>query len=108
MIAGAFCLFTGAWVAWGWFTPGDFFANGSDFLEVSLVAAAGLGLLLGRKLPQRLQAILLVASLFALGFWLFVPTGWWAHELPGAVSGMKRMDLSAMPSNTSLERTRDR
>ena len=81
--AGAFCFFTLAWIAWGFATPGDLFANGSTFLELSLIVAAGVGLLAGHKLPQKLHIILLVASLFALWYWLFVPEGWWAHPPPG-------------------------
>jgi hypothetical protein len=79
---GAFALATGCWAAWGWATPGDFFANGSPFVYPTLLMAIVVGAGLGFYLRWRwVRELILVAAAGALWFHLFVPDGWWAKPL---------------------------
>ena len=76
----AFALFTVVWVVWGFYTPGDFFANGSTFLRPTLAAGVLIGLLTGFRRGLRWHAFVLAVAVACLCFWIFVPEGWWAHE----------------------------
>lgn len=78
-VLAAFSLFTATWVAWGLATQGDLFANGNYLSDPSLFVAIGLGYVLGRFSPWRIRALTLTLSALSLCFWLFVPSGWWAH-----------------------------
>ena len=75
----AFLLYTIAWVACGLLTPGDYFANGSGFAEVSLMLAVVIGLIAGFRASPRWRIVIFAGSIASLCFWIFVPDGWWAH-----------------------------
>jgi hypothetical protein len=83
IVLGCFVAFTLCWALWGYFTPGDYFANGSKWLNSSLLGAAVIGGALGGLSRGRFVlsawALLFVAS---LAFWFLVPDGWWAHGAP--------------------------
>lgn len=79
--AAAFAFVTAAWAIWGYFTPGDYFANGSSFVWPSLLCAFLAGLAFGWHLAAAPAArvILVFGVVASLAFWLLVPNGWWAH-----------------------------
>jgi hypothetical protein len=79
----AFSLSTVAYVVWGFLTPGDFFGNGSVLVLPTIAVGFALGLVAGFRASTRLRAVLLVLAVLSLGFWVFVPDGWWAHPPPG-------------------------
>ena len=76
----AFVLFTLGWILWGYFTPGDFFGNGSALVTPSLAVSAILGLIAGFRAAGRWRILILVVAAASLCFWIFAPDGWWAHE----------------------------
>jgi hypothetical protein len=84
---GAFVGLTSAWIAWALATPGDFFASGSSWLLITLVAAA-IG---GARVTSRIRSSVGVVGLAAItlccvAFWIAAPDGWWASEPPPATS----------------------
>ncbi|HEV3079811.1 MAG TPA: hypothetical protein VGY66_08535 [Gemmataceae bacterium] len=86
----AFSLVTGADVLWGYSTPGDLFANGNSMVYPSYFAAVVVGLIMGFTIRWKaFRALVVVATLASLWYWVFVPGGWWAHEPPG--SGVSRL-----------------
>lgn len=78
----AVCLFTAAWVVWGFATPGDYFANGSSLLLPTLVLATAVGLIAGFRASGRVRTVFLVAAVVSACFWIFIPAGWWATPPP--------------------------
>ena len=82
-VLGMFSWSTGAWIAWGYFTPGDYFANGSSWLLPSLLATSIGGALFGFIAQAALVRGFIVAMVVcAVAFWLFAADGWWAHNPP--------------------------
>ena len=80
---GAFCAVTICWFVWGFFfTPGDYFANGSRWVNrtllISLLVGAGLAYLAG----PWLRVLVVAISLVCAAFWIFTPDGWWAAPPP--------------------------
>lgn len=80
---GAFDGLTLCWIVGGLAAGGDYFAQGSPLMWVTLVAATAAGGWLGLRVRSRLQrlALALAALGFAL-FWVAVPDGWWALPPP--------------------------
>jgi hypothetical protein len=80
IVVGCFVAFTLCWALWGYFTPGDSFANGNEWLNPSLLGATIVGGALGGFSRGRFVlsawALFLVAS---LAFWFLLPDGWWAN-----------------------------
>jgi hypothetical protein len=81
-----------AYAAWGIATPGDYFANGSSLVDLSVIAAAAVGLLVGRAVTGRLRIVVLAIGVASLSLWIALPAGWWVKS----------------PPNISLERTREK
>jgi hypothetical protein len=80
---GSFALATLTWIAWGMFTPGDFFGNGSPLVNVTLLAAGVGGALLGwRAVGRWSRGALLMLAALCVAFWTLVPNGWWARRPP--------------------------
>ena len=75
----AFCAVTICWIAWALETPGDEFANGSPLAAITLPISALAGAIVGWK-AKVMRVIIVCCNLASLCFWLFVPTGWWAHS----------------------------
>lgn len=76
---GAFSSATICWFVWGfYFTPGDYFANGSRWVNPTLVLAllvgGGLAYLGGRWT----RLVVIAISLLCAAFWISTPDGWWA------------------------------
>ena len=74
----SFAAVTAVWVAWAYGTPGDSFANGSSLVLPSLIVGAIIaGASCWRARSKKWQASILVAGLFAVGYWALAPDGWW-------------------------------
>jgi hypothetical protein len=75
-LMGAFTGATLGWIGWGTMTPGDAFANGSPFVDVTLW---GLGILGGygafKGSSRSLRLATTAASLSCAVFWVAVPDG---------------------------------
>lgn len=97
---GAFALATPTWIAWGIFTPGDFFANGSPLVTVTLLAAGMGGTLLGWTAVSRWsRGALLVLAALSLAFWALAPNGWWARRPPQPAGSSGRPALKSGASS---------
>jgi hypothetical protein len=71
------------WIGWGVVTPGDFFANGNPFVDLTLLALGTLGGFAAFKRRSRRARIAVAgATLLCAVFWVTVPDGWWAHPPP--------------------------
>jgi hypothetical protein len=117
-VRGFFCLMgacTGAtlgWIGWGVVTPGDIFANGSYFVDPTLLALGLLGGFAGFKARSRRARIAVSAtSALSAAFWLAVPDLWWAHPPPrraddgGAVPAAEKVREAEGPSLTTQTRS---
>ncbi|HEV3191562.1 MAG TPA: hypothetical protein VGY54_13730 [Polyangiaceae bacterium] len=85
---GAFASATIGWIAWGIMTPGDNFAKGSSWVEVTLLVMAFLGGYAAFKNGSR--PVRIVTSLATGGsglFWLGAPDAWWAKPPPRRPDG---------------------
>jgi hypothetical protein len=78
-LLGSFCLLTVTWIIWGILTPGDFFGNGSWFVEPTLGIAAIVGAIVGFRISGRPRIVMFVTAALSVCFWLFIRDGWWAH-----------------------------
>jgi hypothetical protein len=82
--------FTGAtlgWIVWGIMTPGDAFANGSSFVEATVLALGALGGYAAFKARSRWARIsTALVSVLCAAFWVAVPDGWWAKPPPPRAS----------------------
>jgi uncharacterized ion transporter superfamily protein YfcC len=78
----AFLLYTIVWVVWGMLTPGDYFANGSVWAQVSLILAVVIGLIAGFRASRPWRIVLSAGTIASLCFWIFAPDGWWRHGPP--------------------------
>lgn len=84
MAASALTACTVVWILWGVATRGNAFANGNPLVLVTVVLAGVLGLVTGyRRRSPRYRGIVLGLAVFAVLFWITVPSGWWAHTPPG-------------------------
>jgi hypothetical protein len=71
------------WIGWGVVTPGDIFANGNPFVDLTLLALGVLGGYAAFKGRSRGARIAVAgATLPCAAFWGAVPDGWWAHPPP--------------------------
>jgi hypothetical protein len=78
-ILGGLSFFTACWMACGWLTPGDLFANGSPWADNSLLVTLLAGAIVGYKAKSvRLRMAILVAGIASLCFWLVLPMAWWS------------------------------
>ncbi len=82
-VAVAASAFTLLDVAWGFATPGDYFANGSALYVPTVLLATVAGLVAGFLLPARLRVIAVLATLVSVCYWVFVPSDWWVKPLYG-------------------------
>jgi hypothetical protein len=80
---GAFTAATVGWIGWGIITPGDTFANGNPWVDVTVLALGALGGYAAFKRgSRRVRIAAAVASTLSAIFWVAVPNGWWAHPPP--------------------------
>lgn len=80
---GASVLFTACQIGWAFYTPGDYFANGSGWVGPTELITSALGFVIAYHVRKRVIRICLVAmSLASLAYWVFVPMGWWAKGPP--------------------------
>jgi hypothetical protein len=75
----AFCLVTADWIVWAFLTPGDYFANGNAWVEPSLLLVFVVGLIAGFHAVGRWRLAIQIAGIASMCYWIFVPSGWWAH-----------------------------
>jgi hypothetical protein len=81
-ILGGLSPFTACWVICGWLTPGDFFANGSPWADISQLVTLLAGAIVGYKAKSVwLRTAILIAGIASLCFWFLVPDGWWVKPL---------------------------
>ena len=80
-VLAAVFLFTAAWVVWGFVTPGDYFANGSNLLLPTLVLGTAVGLIAGFRASGRVRTVFFVVAVVSACFWIFVPADWWVAQL---------------------------
>jgi hypothetical protein len=80
-VLAAVFLFTAACVVWGFVTPGDYFANGSNLLLPTLVLVTAVGLVAGFRASGWVRTVFLVAAVASACFWIFVPADWWVTQL---------------------------
>ncbi len=79
-ISTAVTLATMVWVSWALATPGDYFANGNEWVNPSLVLAVLVGSIVGWWAANKIMTtIIFIGALAAVGYWVFVPSGWWAY-----------------------------
>lgn len=78
-LASATAFVTIVWVVWALQTPGDYLANANPLFGPSLFAAVLIGGVIGWRASRKLQPLLFALASAALCYWLFVPSGWWAH-----------------------------
>jgi hypothetical protein len=82
-LMGAFAGATLGWVAWGILTPGDFFANGSPFVGVTVLALAGIGgYAVFARSSRGARITAATCTVACATFWLAAPDGWWANPPP--------------------------
>lgn len=77
-VCSAFALGTGCYVYWGIRTTGHVFGSGKAVPYLSIAAAIVIGLIAGRLIQVKsYRAVVWLALIASLAFWLFVPDGWW-------------------------------
>jgi hypothetical protein len=77
----AFIMFSTIWIVWAFLTPGDYFGNGNIMVEPTLIGFPVMGLLIGFLFRSRkILIVLSILTILFIMYWLFVPTGWWAHS----------------------------
>jgi hypothetical protein len=80
-LLGGFCVFSIVEIIWGYFTPGDYYANGCRWVVPSFWLASFVGFGSGWYGNNRIfRIVVAVISFAAIAYWVFVPDGWWAHE----------------------------
>ena len=82
-LTGAFVGVTLAWILFGLFTPGDFFAGGRVIVGPVVLGAGGLGSWLGARAGSTAPRVtIVVLALLCILFWVAAPDGWWASRPP--------------------------
>lgn len=91
-LTGTFIGITVAWIAWGLFTPGDFFAFGNPWLVITLGIAAISTARLSMRVRSRGGWVALAAvALCCAVFWGVVKDGWWASSPPPTTDQARRV-----------------